>query len=164
MTSMPTLTQKLANPTRFMTLSARLLPWITGVAVLLLATGLVLSFNAPPDYQQANTVKIMFVHVPCAWLGMAIYALIAASGVGLLVFRHPLADVSAKAAAPYFDRKTPVAVENTNMDLTLDVEAIRALQASEAELADLEVMAGDAGQDAGLFVPRGDEPPLLRGL
>lgn len=100
MTSMPTLTQKLANPTRFMTLSARLLPWITGVAVLLLATGLVLSFNAPPDYQQANTVKIMFVHVPCAWLGMAIYALIAASGVGLLVFRHPLADVSAKAAAP----------------------------------------------------------------
>ena len=59
-----------------------------------------MSFNAPPDYQQGHTAKIMFVHVPCAWLSMFIYALIAVSSFGLLVFRHPLADVSAKAAAP----------------------------------------------------------------
>ena len=97
---MPTLTQKLANPTRFMALSARLLPWITAAALIVLVVGLVLAAQAPPDYQQAHTVKIMFVHVPSAWLAMAVYALVAASSIGLLVFRHPLADVSAKAAAP----------------------------------------------------------------
>jgi heme exporter protein C len=52
------------------------------------------------DYQQGHTVKIMFIHVPSAWLAMAIYLMIAVSSLGLLVFRHPLADVSAKAAAP----------------------------------------------------------------
>ncbi len=97
---MPTLTQRLANPTRFMDLSARLLPWIAALAGVLIAIGLYMSFNAPPDYQQGHTAKIMFVHVPCAWLSMFIYALIAVSSFGLLVFRHPLADVSAKAAAP----------------------------------------------------------------
>jgi heme exporter protein C len=59
-----------------------------------------MAFMAPPDYQQGHTAKIMFVHVPCAWLAMFVYVLIAASSFGLLVFRHPLADVSAKAAAP----------------------------------------------------------------
>jgi heme exporter protein C len=98
--TMATLTQRLANPTRFMELSARLLPWIAGLAAVLIVIGLVMSFNAPPDYQQGHTAKIMFVHVPCAWLSMFIYALIAMSSFGLLVFRHPLADVSAKAAAP----------------------------------------------------------------
>jgi heme exporter protein C len=97
---MATLTQRLANPTRFMDLSARLLPWIAGLAGMLLAVGLYMAFNAPPDYQQGHTAKIMFVHVPCAWLSMFVYALIAVSSFGLLVFRHPLADVSAKAAAP----------------------------------------------------------------
>ncbi len=96
-----TWTQQLANPTRFMALSARLLPWAAGLAVVLLVWALYLSFFvAPPDYQQGQTVKIMFVHVPAAWLALSIYVLIAASSFGLLVFRHPLADVSAKAAAP----------------------------------------------------------------
>jgi heme exporter protein C len=98
---MQSLTQRLANPTRFMELSARLLPWLTGIAAVVIAYGLYLSFFvAPPDYQQGETVRIMYIHVPSAWLGMAGYALIAASAFGLLVFRHPLADVSAKAAAP----------------------------------------------------------------
>jgi heme exporter protein C len=57
-------------------------------------------FASPADYQQGETVRIMYIHVPCAWLSMMIYALIAISSFGLLVFRHPLADVSAKAAAP----------------------------------------------------------------
>ena len=57
-------------------------------------------FVAPPDYQQGQTAKIMYVHVPSAWLAMFGYVLVAASSFGLLVFRHPLADVSAKAAAP----------------------------------------------------------------
>lgn len=95
-----TLAERLANPTRFMSLSGRLLPWISGLAAVIIGVGLWLSFAAPPDYQQGHTVKIMFIHVPCAWLAMATYMLVAISSMGLLVFRHPLADVSAKAAAP----------------------------------------------------------------
>lgn len=97
---MPTLTQRLANPTRFLSLSTALLPWLAVAAALLIAFGLVLSFRAPPDYQQLETVKIMFIHVPCAWLSMMVYGLIAVSSFGYLVFRHPLADVSARSAAP----------------------------------------------------------------
>lgn len=95
-----TLVERLANPTQFMGLSARLLPWISSFAAIVIAIGLWLGFTAPPDYQQGHTVKIMFIHVPTAWLAMATYLLIAISSLGLLVFRHPLADVSAKAAAP----------------------------------------------------------------
>ena len=95
------ITQRLANPTRFMALSGAVVPWLWTLAGVILAVGLWMTFfRAPPDYQQGHTVKIMFVHVPSAWLAMAIYALIAMSSFGLLVFRHPLADVSAKAAAP----------------------------------------------------------------
>ncbi len=97
----PTLTQRLANPTRFMEISERVLPWLSCAAGLLIAYALYLAFFvAPDDYQQGQTVKIMFIHVPAAWLSMMGYGLIAASSFGLLVFRHPLADVSAKAAAP----------------------------------------------------------------
>lgn len=97
---MQTLTQKLANPTRFMQLSGRLLPWLAGLAALLLVVAMWKAWMAPPDDRHGHTVKIMFVHVPSAWLAMMGYALIALSSFGLLVFRHPLADVSAKAAAP----------------------------------------------------------------
>jgi heme exporter protein C len=98
---MQTLTQKLANPTRFMELSGRALPWVMGLAALTIAAGLYLAWVvAPPDFQHGHTVKIMFVHVPAAWFGLLAYVVIAASSFGLLVFRHPLADVSAKAAAP----------------------------------------------------------------
>lgn len=98
---MQTFTQRLANPTQFMRLSARLLPWVAGLAAAILAYGLYLAFFvAPPDYLHGEIARIMFVHVPSAWIAMACYALIAVSAFGLLVFRHPLADVSAKAAAP----------------------------------------------------------------
>src|SRR6185312_2097320 len=98
---MQTLTQRLANPTRFMELSAQLLPWISGAAAVIITYGLYLSFFvAPPDSLQGETARIMFIHVPSAWLSMAVYALVAVSSFGLLVFRHPLADVSAKAAVP----------------------------------------------------------------
>ena len=98
---MQTAPQRLANPTRFMELSARVLPWVAGAAALIIAYGLYLSFfDSPPDYQQGETVRIMYIHVPSAWVAMAAYAFIAVSAFGLLVFRHPLADVSAKAAAP----------------------------------------------------------------
>ncbi len=96
-----TFTQKLANPTRFMALSATVLPVLSVLAAAVLTFAMYQAFFvAPEDYQQGQTVRIMFVHVPAAWLGMMAYALIAVSSFGLLVFRHPLADVSAKAAAP----------------------------------------------------------------
>ena len=98
---MQTLTQRLANPTRFMELSRTILPWVAAGAALFIAYAMYLVFFvAPPDYQQGETVKIMYIHVPSAWLAMMGYSIIAISSFGLLVFRHPLADVSAKAAAP----------------------------------------------------------------
>src|ERR1700742_2196721 len=89
-----------ANPKRFMELSAALLPWLAGVCVLALIAGLYLGFAAPPDYQQGDTVKIMFIHVPAAWTAMMAYGLLAVSSLLALVNRHPLADVAAKTAAP----------------------------------------------------------------
>jgi heme exporter protein C len=91
----------LANPARFMRLADALLPWIGGAAGLVLAVGLYLSwFVAPADYQQGETVRIMFLHVPAAWLALFFYTVMAVSALGTLVWRHPLADVSQKAAAP----------------------------------------------------------------
>ena len=90
-----------ANPTRFLGLVAAVLPWIAGVTVILFVVGLWLVFAvAPADYQQGETVKIMYIHVPFAWLSMFCYMTMAASAFGTLVWRHPLADVSAKCAAP----------------------------------------------------------------
>ncbi len=90
----------LANPSAFMRLSGRVIPALAIITAAILGAGLYLAANAPPDYQQGETVRIMFVHVPAAWLAMMCYTLIAISAVGSLVWRHPLADVSARAAAP----------------------------------------------------------------
>ena len=92
---------QLANPARFMAYTGRLMPWLIGAAVLSVLAGLYMAwFVAPPDYQQGETVRIMFLHVPAAWLGLFFYTAMAASAVGTLVWRHPLADVSQRAAAP----------------------------------------------------------------
>lgn len=90
----------LANPTRFVGIVDRATPYLVGVTVLLFALGLFMVAGAPADYQQGETVRIMYLHVPAAWLSMFTYAMMAASALGTLVWRHPLADVSAKAAAP----------------------------------------------------------------
>jgi heme exporter protein C len=90
----------LANPTRFLALAGMLLPWLWGAAAPVLAIGLGWAFAAPEDYQQGITVRIMYIHVPFAWLAMFCYTMMAASALGTLVWRHPLADVSLKAAAP----------------------------------------------------------------
>ena len=89
-----------ANPTKFLALSRTLRPWLAGATVLLLASGLALGLSVPPDYQQGETVKLMFVHVPAAWTAMMAYGLMAAASLVGLVWRHPLADQAAKAAAP----------------------------------------------------------------
>jgi heme exporter protein C len=90
----------LANPTRFLSLAGGILPWLGGLTVLVLAIGFWMSMSAPDDYQQGSTVKIMFIHVPFAWLSMMCYTIMSIAALGTLVWRHPLADVSAKAAAP----------------------------------------------------------------
>jgi heme exporter protein C len=90
----------LANPTRFLALVAIIWPWLAGLTLCLFAAGLYLSFTTTGDYQQGETVRIMYVHVPAAWLSMMCYSVMALSALGTLVWRHPLADVSAKAAAP----------------------------------------------------------------
>ncbi|WP_068310720.1 heme ABC transporter permease [Polycladidibacter hongkongensis] len=91
----------LANPTFFLKLVRRVLPWLIGACVLVSAIGLYMAFfSAPEDYQQGNTVRIMFVHVPSAWLALFCYGMMSVSSIGSLVWKHPLADVSAKAAAP----------------------------------------------------------------
>jgi heme exporter protein C len=90
----------LANPTRFLRLVNRVLPWLIAVTVLLFIVGLYRSVNAPDDYQQGATVKIMYLHVPSAWLGMMGWVVMSVAALGTLVWRHPLADVAGKAAAP----------------------------------------------------------------
>lgn len=93
--------QALANPARFLRIQSAVQPWVSAAAVVLLAVGLYLGLaRAPADYQQGETVRIMFVHVPAAWMALFVYTFMAvASGVAI-VFRHPLADLAAKAAAP----------------------------------------------------------------
>lgn len=89
-----------ANPTRFLNLVDRVLPWLVGATALAFAIALVQVYGAPDDYQQGATVKIMFLHVPAAWLAMFCWASMSVASIGTLVFRHPLADVAAKTAAP----------------------------------------------------------------
>src|SRR6516162_10762593 len=90
----------LANPTTFVELTRRVLPWLAAATTALFAVGLWLAFAAPPDYQQGETVKIMYLHVPAAWMATFIYAVMTAAALGTLVWRHPLADAAQKAAAP----------------------------------------------------------------
>ena len=90
----------LANPTRFLALAGRLIPWLAALSCIVLAVGLTMAFRAPEDFQQGITVRIMYIHVPFAWLSMLCYTVMAIAALGTLVWRHPLADVALKAAAP----------------------------------------------------------------
>ena len=91
---------QLANPSRFLAVSGRALPWLSAATVLVFTIGVIQIYFAPDDYQQGATVKIMFIHVPAAWLGIFGWLLMSAAALGTLVWRHPLADVAGKAAAP----------------------------------------------------------------
>ncbi len=88
-------------PSQFLGLSAKLLPWLSSFAALLIAIGLYLAlFVVPPDYQQGDTVRIMYVHVPSAWMALNVYLFLAVASAVSLVWRQPLADIAAQAAAP----------------------------------------------------------------
>ncbi len=90
-----------ANPMRFARLSQAILPWAIGLTVVLMAIGLYWGLVVSPvDYQQGDTVRIMYVHVPAAWMAMFTYVFMAAASAAGLIWRHPLADIAAKSAAP----------------------------------------------------------------
>ncbi|MFP6725310.1 MAG: heme ABC transporter permease [Alphaproteobacteria bacterium] len=90
-----------ANPTKFTRLAGRIQPWASGLTVALLSVGLYLALaRAPADYQQGETVRIMFVHVPSAWMALFCYSFLAAASAVALIWKHPLADLAAKASAP----------------------------------------------------------------
>jgi heme exporter protein C len=90
-----------ANPRRFTRLAQAVLPWSAGLTVILLAVGLYLSlFVAPTDFRQGEAARIMFVHVPAAWMALFVYTNMAVASAVALIWKHPLADLVAKAAAP----------------------------------------------------------------
>ena len=92
---------RFANPGRFLRLAAAILPWSGAATALLFVAGLAYALVfSPPDYQQSQTVRIMYVHVPAAWMAMMTYGFLAFAGAAALIWRHPLADVAGKAAAP----------------------------------------------------------------
>jgi len=92
---------RFANPARFLRITSAIFPWAVVTTALLLVAGLYLAlFVSPEDYQQGATVRIMFVHVPAAWMAMSVYTMMAISSATGLIWKHPVADLSAKAAAP----------------------------------------------------------------
>ena len=93
--------QRFANPNRFLRLSRRLLPWTGAVTLILFTAGLYLGLvRSPADYQQGESVRIMYVHVPAAWLALFCYGCMAAASAVSLIWKHPLADLAAKGSAP----------------------------------------------------------------
>ena len=92
---------RFANPARFSRIAARVLPWSTAATIILFVVGLYFAlFASPADYQQGDTVRIMYVHVPSAWIAMGCYPFIALMSAIALIWKHPLADIAARAAAP----------------------------------------------------------------
>ena len=95
------LIDKYASPTRFLKLARFLIPVMSLIAAMSIATGLYLAFFASPaDYQQGETVRIMYVHVPSAWIALSSYLGLGIAALFFLVWRHPLADIAARAIAP----------------------------------------------------------------
>ncbi len=92
---------RFANPGRFLRLSGRLLPWLATIGIALSAVGLGWGLTlSPADWQQGDAVRIMYVHVPAAWLASFGYANLAAASIAALVWRHPLADLAAAEISP----------------------------------------------------------------
>ncbi len=92
---------RFANPARFLCLSAALLPWFSGLTIALFGVGLYWALIiAPPDYQQGESVRIMYIHVPSAWMALFVYSAIAAASAVGLIWKHPLAHIAAASAAP----------------------------------------------------------------
>ena len=92
---------KLGSPKWFYDISGRWLPWLATISALLMATGLTWGLLfAPPDYLQGNSYRIIFLHVPTAFLASAVYVMMACAGAVTLIWRVKLADVALKCMAP----------------------------------------------------------------
>lgn len=92
---------RFANPARFTRIARILQPWILAVALPCLLAGLYLGlYDSPIDYQQKDSVRIMYVHVPAAWMAMFGYSSLAIASALALIWKHPLADIAGKAIAP----------------------------------------------------------------
>ncbi|MEM6683284.1 MAG: heme ABC transporter permease [Pseudomonadota bacterium] len=90
-----------ANPARFVRIADAVTPWLWLTLAISLCAGLYLAFfGSPPDYQQGDSVRIMYIHVPSAILTTGIYGFMAAASAASLVWRYPLGSVAAKSAAP----------------------------------------------------------------
>lgn len=90
-----------ANPARFLKIAQPATGWLLAMGVLLVLAGAYGGLAVtPPDYLQGDTVRILYIHVPSAWLGMAGWASIAAASISQIVWRHPLAAVAGRALAP----------------------------------------------------------------
>ena len=102
---------KWGSPKWFYEMSGRWLPWLSVAALLLIAVGLVwgLAF-APPDYQQGNSFRIIYIHVPAAFLAQSIYVMLAIAGLVGLVWKMKLADVALQQAAPVGAWMTAIAL------------------------------------------------------
>ncbi|GGJ36796.1 heme ABC transporter permease [Neoroseomonas lacus] len=92
---------RFANPGRFLRATGKVLPVLWAAALLVLGIGLAWALVfSPPDWQQGETVRIMYVHVPMAWLAMGGYTGLAILSVMSLIWRHPLADLTARELSP----------------------------------------------------------------
>jgi len=92
---------RFANPGRFLRIAARVQPWLNVLALGVTAVGLAWGlFYAPADWQQGDAVRIMYVHVPAAWLASMGYFSLALASLASLVWRHPLADLAAQELGP----------------------------------------------------------------
>ena len=92
---------KLGSPRYFFALAQRLTPWLGTLACVLLAVGAYWGLVvAPPDYQQGESYRIIFVHVPAAWMSMFVWTFMAVAGLIVLVWRMKVAATLMRAAAP----------------------------------------------------------------
>jgi heme exporter protein C len=92
---------KLGAPRSFYDISGRLLPWFWAIAALLLTVGVVWALAyVPEDYQQGDSVRIMYIHVPAAIVSQSAYAMMAFAGGVFLIWRIKLADIALQCAAP----------------------------------------------------------------
>ena len=90
-----------ANPSRFVKITSFIFPWLSLVVVTLFAFGIYFAlFNSPEDIVQGSAVRIMYVHVPSAWLSLFSYLLLALCSFFFIVWRHPLADILSRSIAP----------------------------------------------------------------
>jgi heme exporter protein C len=95
------LLHRYANPAAFGRLAGRIMPWSAGATVILLALGVYFAlFDSPPDYQQGDSVRIMYVHVPAAIMSELVYGAMALAAAAGIIWKHALADLFVKAAAP----------------------------------------------------------------